>query len=69
MVAGMALEGEMSIVLFWIAVVCYGLMFVFMFVYFYELTKNLSIAEKAWEAGLVTSFVAGVALIFWEAMR
>ena len=65
----MDLEGEMIIVLFWIAVVCYGLMFVFMFVYFYELTKNLSIAEKAWEAGLAMSIVAGAALVFWRAMR
>ena len=59
----------MSIILLWIAVVCYGLMFVFISVFFYELTKDLSIAEKAWKAGLAMSIVAGAALVFWRAMR
>lgn len=59
----------MDAILLWIAVVCYGLTFVFMSVYFYELTKDLSIALKAWKAGFAMSIVAGIALVSWRAMR
>ena len=68
----MALEGEdMNIVLLWIAIACYVLMFVFMFISFYELItkKNLVMAEKAWKTGVAMSIVAGIAFTLWGAMQ
>ena len=56
-------------VLLWIALVCYVLMFVFILIFFCALAKDLSIAEKAWKAGFAMSIIAGIALVFWRAIR